>query len=83
MILESLWVEVFRNVFSKLDIVQEDAQKKLPALLGDVIVSTAGQLLKQKYIFHCMTIDKERDKVFYQKYSPVKLLSMDTSLDNA
>ena len=49
------------------DIVQEDAQKKLPALLGDVIVSTAGQLPKQKYIFHCMTIDYECDEAFYQK----------------
>jgi type I restriction-modification system DNA methylase subunit len=39
------------------DFVREDAQKKLPALLGDVIVSTAGKLAKQKYIFHCLTID--------------------------
>lgn len=38
--------------------VQFDAQRHLPAKVGDVIVSTAGEL-KQEYIFHCLTIDKE------------------------
>ena len=32
-----------------------DARKKLPANVGDVIVSSAGNL-PQKYIFHCLTI---------------------------
>ena len=48
------------------DFVREDAQKKLPALLGDVIVSTAGKLAKQKYIFHCLTIDYNHNMDFYK-----------------
>lgn len=36
--------------------IQQDARKKLPAKIGDVVVSTAGDLEFQKYIFHCMTI---------------------------
>lgn len=40
------------------DCIREDAQKKLPAQLGDVVVSTAGAM-EQKYIFHCLTIDHE------------------------
>lgn len=36
--------------------IQQDARKKLPAKIGDVVVSTAGDLDFQKYIFHCMTI---------------------------
>ena len=48
------------------DFVRVDAQKKLPALMGDVIVSTAGQLSQQKYIFHCLTIDNKHDESFYQ-----------------
>lgn len=48
------------------DFVRVDAQKKLPALMGDVIVSTAGQLSQQKYIFHCLTIDYKHDESFYQ-----------------
>lgn len=48
------------------DIVQKDAQKKLPAFLGDVVVSTAGNLPCQ-YIFHCLTIDyHDRGITFYQ-----------------
>lgn len=38
--------------------IRYDAQKKLPAQIGDVIVSSAG-VMKQKYIFHCLTIDHE------------------------
>lgn len=37
--------------------VQIDAQRHLPAKVGDVIVSTAGEL-NQEYIFHCLTIDE-------------------------
>lgn len=48
------------------EFVKEDAQKKLPALLGDVIVSTAGKLAKQKYIFHCLTIDYNHNMDFYE-----------------
>ena len=48
------------------NIVREDAQKKLPAFLGDVVVSTAGNLPCQ-YIFHCLTIDyHDRGITFYQ-----------------
>ena len=38
--------------------IRNDAHKKLPAQLGDVIVSSAGEMA-QKYIFHCLTIDRE------------------------
>ena len=37
--------------------VMKDAQKMIPASLGDVIVTTAGTMT-QKYIFHCITIDR-------------------------
>lgn len=42
--------------------IRIDAQKKLPAQVGDVVVSTSGDLPYQKFIFHCLTID------FDQKY---------------
>ncbi|MBR2025960.1 MAG: macro domain-containing protein [Alistipes sp.] len=35
--------------------IQIDAQRKLPARVGDVVVSTAGNLRHQKYVFHCLT----------------------------
>ena len=34
--------------------VRADAKKKLPARVGDVVVSSSGNL-PQKYIFHCLT----------------------------
>lgn len=37
-----------------------DAQKMVPVPLGDVIATTAGKLEHQKYVFHCITIDKKR-----------------------
>lgn len=49
------------------EFVKEDAQKKLPAMLGDVVVSTAGKLANQKFIFHCLTIDYDRDMSFYKE----------------
>ena len=39
--------------------IQADAQKKCPGELGDVIVSTAGNLEHQKFIFHSLTINDE------------------------
>ena len=42
------------------DIIRDDAQKQLPVNIGDVVVSTAGKL-HQKYVFHCVTIDKSFD----------------------
>lgn len=42
------------------DEIIKDAQKMVPVLLGDVVVTTAGKLLYQKYIYHCITIDKKR-----------------------
>lgn len=38
------------------DEIRNDAKKKIPASLGDVVVTTAG-LLPQKFIFHAITID--------------------------
>lgn len=38
------------------DEIKNDAKKKIPASLGDVVVTTAG-LLSQKFIFHAITID--------------------------
>ena len=49
------------------DSIREDAQKKLPAQLGDVVVSTAGALEHQKFIFHCLTIEHEYKKEFYER----------------
>ncbi len=42
------------------DVIRDDAQTKLPVNIGDAVVTTAGKL-KQKYIFHCITIDKSID----------------------
>lgn len=38
--------------------IRRDAKKKLPAQLGDVVVSSAGELQHQKYVFHCITLDR-------------------------
>lgn len=48
------------------DGIREDAQKKLPAQLGDVVVSTAGALEHQKFIFHCLTIEHEHKEDVYE-----------------
>lgn len=40
--------------------IMRDAQKLVPVPLGDVIVTTAGVMEHQKYVFHCITIDKKR-----------------------
>ena len=42
------------------EVIREDAQTKLPVNIGDAIVTTAGRL-RQKYVFHCITIDKSAD----------------------
>ena len=42
------------------DVIREDAQTKLPVNIGDAVVTTAGRL-RQKYVFHCITIDKSKD----------------------
>lgn len=47
------------------EIIQTDAQKQLPAQVGNVVVSTAGSL-PQKYVFHCLTID---EKVRFEVYA--------------
>lgn len=41
------------------EMIRDDAQKKLPAQAGDVVVSTAGALKYQKFVFHCLTLDYE------------------------
>ena len=46
--------------------IRLDAQKKLPAQVGDVVVSTAGTLEHQKFIFHCLTIDYEQKSEVYE-----------------
>lgn len=40
--------------------IMRDAQKMVPVPLGDVIATTAGNMKHQKYVFHCITIDKKR-----------------------
>lgn len=42
------------------EVIREDAQTKLPVNVGDAVVTTAGRL-RQKYVFHCITIDKSID----------------------
>ena len=42
------------------DVIRQDAQAKLPVNVGDAVVTTAG-CLRQKYVFHCITIDKSAD----------------------
>ena len=49
--------------------IMSDAQKMIPVSLGDVVVTTAGTLKHQKYVYHCITIDKSG----VCKYLPVKL----------
>lgn len=47
------------------DYIRTDAQKKRPTQVGDVIVSTSGNLEHQKYIFHCLTVNSEhKSEVF-------------------
>ena len=46
--------------------IRIDAQKKLPAQLGDVVVSTAGILTHQKFIFHSLTINYEHKREYYE-----------------
>ena len=43
------------------DVIRDDAQSKLPVNLGDAVITTAGHLKHQKYIFHCITIDRSID----------------------
>lgn len=38
--------------------ITKDIQKMVPVPLGDVIATTAGTLKHQKYVYHCITIDK-------------------------
>lgn len=38
--------------------IMQDAQKMTPVPLGDVIVTSAGDMEHQKYVFHCITIDR-------------------------
>lgn len=46
--------------------IREDAQKKLPAQVGDVIVSTAGALEHQKYVFHCLSVNFEYKRDYFE-----------------
>lgn len=38
--------------------LRQDARKKIPAHLGEIVITTAGDL-KQKFIFHAITIDNQ------------------------
>lgn len=42
------------------DTIIKDAKKMTPVPLGDVIVTSAGTLQHQNYIYHCITIDQKR-----------------------
>lgn len=48
------------------ELIREDAQKKLPAQVGDVVVSTAGALEHQKYVFHCLSVNFENKREFFE-----------------
>lgn len=41
------------------DVVLHDVQKKMHGELGDVVVTTAGNL-PHKFLFHCITVDRSR-----------------------
>lgn len=41
-------------------VIIKNARKMVPVPLGDVAVTTAGAMEYQKFIFHCITIDRER-----------------------
>ena len=52
------------------EIIKIDAQRKLPAYIGDVVLSTAGALEHQKYIFHCLTLErKDSQRTLATSYS--------------
>lgn len=60
-----------------------DAAKKVPAKLGDVVITTAGRL-KSKFIFHAITIGNHREKNDSKKViesTTIKCLSLLDSLD--
>lgn len=42
--------------------IQADAKKKLPAQIGDVVVSSAGDFKCAKFIFHCLTLERHGHK---------------------
>lgn len=42
-------------------VIVKDAHKMVPVPLGDVVVTMAGAMRYQRYIFHCITIDKRRE----------------------
>lgn len=50
------------------EFIRKDAQKKLPAQLGDVVVSTAGDLQSQKFVFHCLTINHNHKEDVYKGF---------------
>lgn len=52
--------------------IHNDAQKQVPVKLGNVVVTTAG-ILKQKYIFHAITIDKLYAQKRHEEDSEQKL----------
>lgn len=39
--------------------IMRDAQKQVPVPLGDVVVTTAGEM-KQRYVYHCITINRQQ-----------------------
>lgn len=60
-----------------------DAAKKVPAKLGDVIITTAGRL-KSKFIFHAITIGNYREKTDSKKIiksTTIKCLNLLDLLD--
>ena len=54
--------------------ILKDAQKKLPTQLGNVVVSTSGNLQFQKFIFHCITIS-------YDSHDKYNRITQDDSID--
>lgn len=59
--------------------IRDEVKKYIPAQLGDAVVTTAGKM-KQKYIFHCVTIDFD-DRTYSIRNEDVQRYVIRRSMD--